>query len=577
MFRSKVDIDRHVNEIFRKCSTPEQRSVESLKIANLYFKIKDYESAKTYAQHFLTVKPNDAAGHEMLGLCHEGLQNKIKAFEEFKVSLSLNLNNKNVLKKLATLAIDNDVPLDLVKDKYWIERIEQHLATQPAERFKLKEKLVKMSQGNENYSKQYEELLKAELEANPQSLDVHLKLLRLYKTSGRIMGAYVLTMNKTKKKWTQEYVWYNEIVDICQQYEAYQAKANLWGDEGKTKFYENYLHNVEKEIKFAFQRKGKEVADLEKSLSLFDEVLYKYRSSVPNFDQSASLSEKLIMQHYSAQLCFYSLLLLLKKTQPVNHPGSVLDHALVPNPDSFKEKLSGCVPPILLALNPGLVLEFDPKSHGTSGPDNIDEMKAETNYRISQCSLFLGMLKKYGFVYDNHVQNAFKSKDWLDSMYSRIFSAGVTCSDKSYMKSFLAKHKPPSDVPLTVAQLCNLRPEHVSGTELSHPYSLHHMVWLGVSLMLGSDSSLPPPSFKATQVASKIQFAARNIHLTHMNLCSLDVDAFLYASVFCALSHLQGHTGGVNPTSPPLLPADITPTDLLVSSEQAQWWSTLYS
>jgi hypothetical protein len=48
--------------------------------------------------------------------------------------------------------------------------------------------------------------------------------------------------------------------------------------------------------------------------------------------------------------------------------------------------------------------------------------------------------------------------------------------------------------------------------------------------MLGSDSSLPPPSFKATQVASKIQFAARNIHLTHMNLCSLDVDAFLYAS-----------------------------------------------
>ncbi|KAI5714863.1 hypothetical protein M8J77_006705 [Diaphorina citri] len=312
-------------------------------------------------------------------------------------------------------------------------------------------------------------------------------------------------------------------------------------------------------------------------VSRFDEVLYKYRSSVPNFDQSASLSEKLIMQHYSAQLCFYSLLLLLKKTQPVNHPGSVLDHALVSNPDSFKEKLSGCVPPLLLALNPGLVLEFDPKSHGTSGPDNIDEMKAETNYRISQCSLFLGMLKKYGFVYDNHVQNAFKSKDWLDSMYSRIFSAGVTSSDKSYMKSFLAKHKPPSDVPLTVAQLCNLRPEHVSGTELSHPYSLHHMVWLGVSLMLGSDSSLPPPSFKATQVASKIQFAARNIHLTHMNLCSLDVDAFLYASVFCALSHLQGHTGGVNPTSPPLLPADITPTDLLVSSEQAQWWSQVHS
>lgn len=136
-----------------------QRSLESLKVANLYLKIKDYESAKTYAQQYLTVKQSDAQGHELLGLCHEGLGNKVGAFEEFKISLSLNLNNKNILKKLANLAIDDQVPLDLVKDKYWIERIEQHLSTVPADSFKLKEKLVKMAQGSQNYNQQYEDLL----------------------------------------------------------------------------------------------------------------------------------------------------------------------------------------------------------------------------------------------------------------------------------------------------------------------------------------------------------------------------------------------------------------------------------
>lgn len=133
--------------------------MESLKVANLYLKIKDYESAKTYAQQYLTVKQSDAQGHELLALCHEGLGNKVEAFEEFKISLSLNLNNKNILKKLANLAIDDQVPLDLVKDKYWIERIEQHLSTVPADSFKLKEKLVKMAQGSQNYNQQYEDLL----------------------------------------------------------------------------------------------------------------------------------------------------------------------------------------------------------------------------------------------------------------------------------------------------------------------------------------------------------------------------------------------------------------------------------
>uniref|UniRef100_A0A8D9BSU6 E3 SUMO-protein ligase RanBP2 n=1 Tax=Cacopsylla melanoneura TaxID=428564 RepID=A0A8D9BSU6_9HEMI len=568
MFRSKVDIDRHVNEIFRKCSSSEQRSLESLKIANLYHKIKEYEQGKMFTQQYLTVKPNDAAAHEMLGLCHEGLHNKVKAFEEFKLTLSLNLNNKNVLKKLALLAVDDDVPLDLIKDKYWIERVEQYLATLPAERFKLKEKLVKMSRGNQSYQKQYEELLLAELDSNPQSLDIHLKILKQYKTPERIVDAYKFATNTcaSKKNWKQAHVWYREVVDVCKMYE--QSGLSLPSKE-KTKFYETYVLNVEKEIKFGLHEKGWKLTDFVNSLTLFDQVLYKLRASIPNFDQSGGSGDKLIVQHYAGQLCFYTLLLLLKKAKTDTQG----------NPALFREKLSSCSPLLLLALNPGLVLEFEPKYHGgdSGAADSVKDMKAETNYRLSQCHLFLGLLKKFGILSDDIIASACQSKDWANSILATVIPAGAGDQQQSYAKRFLTQQKPSSDLAvLTGNQLC--RPEYISGTELSQPCSLHHMVWLGVTLMLEAGTILPPASFRAGRVAPHLQFSARNIHLTHMNLCVLDVDAFLYASVFCALSGLQYRQGqGQEVNGLPLLLADLTPSDLLISPEQSHWWAQVHS
>lgn len=51
-------------------------------------------------------------------------------------------------------------------------------------------------------------------------------------------------------------------MDVCAQYEAQVAATE------KRKFYVNYVINVEKELKFALQERGKKVVDLEKSLTL---------------------------------------------------------------------------------------------------------------------------------------------------------------------------------------------------------------------------------------------------------------------------------------------------------------------
>lgn len=88
-------------------------------------------------------------------------------------------------------------------------------------------------------------------------------MLKLYKLSNRIQDAYNFTVAKTSSKQTwNQYVWYKELVDVCAQYEAQVAATE------KRKFYVNYVINVEKELKFALQERGKKVVDLEKSLTL---------------------------------------------------------------------------------------------------------------------------------------------------------------------------------------------------------------------------------------------------------------------------------------------------------------------
>jgi tetratricopeptide (TPR) repeat protein len=93
MFRTKSDVDRYASKIINKNSKFQkvifkrfkikfeinflfQLSSEGLRIAKLYFEIKEYECAQNYLASFLSENPNDPLGWKLMGEIHEYSENR---------------------------------------------------------------------------------------------------------------------------------------------------------------------------------------------------------------------------------------------------------------------------------------------------------------------------------------------------------------------------------------------------------------------------------------------------------------------------------------------------------------------
>jgi len=66
-----------------------QRNLRCYNIAKLYYSVNDLDSARHYISSFLSVRPDHAGAHKVLGQAYEGLKEKEKALEAYKRSLEL--------------------------------------------------------------------------------------------------------------------------------------------------------------------------------------------------------------------------------------------------------------------------------------------------------------------------------------------------------------------------------------------------------------------------------------------------------------------------------------------------------
>lgn len=65
----------------------------------MYHKIKDYESAKRYANMYLSVRDDSAAAHKLLGQALEGLGQKAEAIAAYTKSLKLESDQSDLICK----------------------------------------------------------------------------------------------------------------------------------------------------------------------------------------------------------------------------------------------------------------------------------------------------------------------------------------------------------------------------------------------------------------------------------------------------------------------------------------------
>ena len=89
MFRSRRDVDLHVQQLESKIHSEAELSLKALSISKLYYNVKELPEALKWILKYINNRPNSAQGFRQLGLIHEAAGDKEKALQAFRNGLEL--------------------------------------------------------------------------------------------------------------------------------------------------------------------------------------------------------------------------------------------------------------------------------------------------------------------------------------------------------------------------------------------------------------------------------------------------------------------------------------------------------
>lgn len=76
-----------------------QRNKRCYNIAQQYYKVRDYESAKHYLSLYLSVKEDSPLAYKLQGQIYEALNDKIRALNAYRTSLEIEGNQPELVLK----------------------------------------------------------------------------------------------------------------------------------------------------------------------------------------------------------------------------------------------------------------------------------------------------------------------------------------------------------------------------------------------------------------------------------------------------------------------------------------------
>ncbi|XP_012274477.1 E3 SUMO-protein ligase RanBP2 [Orussus abietinus] len=560
MFQTKKDVDRHVQEIFRKLKTENERNLRCYNIAKLYYQVRDYAAAKKYVSSYLEIREESAGAHKLLGQIHEGLGDKEAALAEYKTSLSLDRAQNDLVLKVCELLADMDIGLDIKSGKYWLERAERQFAHHPVV-FQLKEKLLTVDSSNGS-SEDLEALIRSELSARPRNVDLHVKLLNHYIDKKRLDEAYKHAAQvESTLLHRNSLIWYQTLCELLPKCKS--SKQSDW------LFWVLCVSAFERYAALSLKEQGdgpkKTIPEAAQAIFSFDQILVEAKHQ--NLTQNVAFID-CMFTHMWGQVHLHLACLLLRKAKREQ--------------GSWAETGRLCAPLLLSALHTNPVdLTASWVSHlNDRCKVQIRLWYKEGSYRCSQAG---HILYDYGkddgkALYDKI--DKFCTGAWKERIYQRIFISNLQqkMMGTSYFVTALPLNHP--------TRLCShydlMHYDEVA--EEVYPSSLHHQVWLGIASRIyhspshttSAKNNGPYPN-RHSHVFPNLQLSAYNLSQAAADtLSQLDIDAFLNATVLCSsvIVEEQQRSGYLNPHRLSTLPADIS--KVLCTHMQEKWWSAAY-
>ena len=118
MFRTKKDVDKHVQDINAKIKNSSERALKGYAIAKLYYGVGDYEAARRHLAAYLLEKDTSSVAHKLSGQILEQLKQPDKALACYKKAQELDPSPDLVTKICGLMA---ELPVEPGRAKYWVE------------------------------------------------------------------------------------------------------------------------------------------------------------------------------------------------------------------------------------------------------------------------------------------------------------------------------------------------------------------------------------------------------------------------------------------------------------------------
>ncbi|XP_050545463.1 E3 SUMO-protein ligase RanBP2-like isoform X2 [Daktulosphaira vitifoliae] len=564
LYRSKKDVDRLIEEHLKKVPNVHEKKQNGLSFARMYYKVCEFELAKQYVMTYLSVNENSPEGHRLLGQCYVKLGKKEKAFSEFQKSLTISPNQPELLLSCCELLIDSSIKFDDIQATTICEQVEALYPYHPSVS-KLRERLV--TSNNSYDASKVGNSLTVETITRPDDVNFRIKQLKLFESTNRLLEAfnYVINIEKTSNFQKNNIDWYIIASQICESFE--NSNQVQW------EFYLTVLPIYDRlvSLKIAdLKNKCNEISECYKYLYRLDQALYK-AIQMPSIQTEFYRS---LIHHISNQM-YFNLACLIMKT------------AKNDNSVSWQKTNRLAAPFFLMSLAPTVNKQaFDnmsKKEFSEQQRSNVSLWESEGTRRIIESGFVLrSMIANEDEHFIDNIKILYsEGNEWKINTYKRIFidiGSSLVVSSSFFIQYSTEK------LVYSIPELIQYAvPKHMLSFESSRPGSLHHLVWYGLQLLendskntglrLNKDTVFPigfrSKGFKNLPLTAN-SFASVNIE----SVCQIDLNTFLYATVFSVASILDCKSSKSDFKYQQICPSDIT--ESLTSIEQDTWWRSLY-
>ncbi|XP_031567711.1 E3 SUMO-protein ligase RanBP2-like [Actinia tenebrosa] len=558
---TKDEVDKYVAKVERNIDSTREKNLKGFAFARLYREARDNVKAKRHLEAYLSVNESDFRGHRMMGQLFEETGNLEKALLSYRRSLDLNNTQHDLVLKVVELYCQ--VPVDPGRARAWADRAARLYPGHTAV-FKLRMHLLE-SVGKIDYE-QMEDLISEEMTKRPRDAKLHIRLIKVYAATGRLVEAYSHCASVVRTKaFDGDQEWWMCAVDVFEKYMVKQDKMihsdrdigpghvildshahlmaalsqllNLFMKTEKTRETINLFYRLDHCLTMAHERKVRSTARGSHSQKYeWDVVLTEMRGQL--YLHCATLILKLAKENYLTW------------------------------PRALK-LASVCYTMCAQVQEPDITTPWV-----ATAPKNKDALRwyHMACYRLSHAGHLLeAVIHKYG---EEWLDNCIS--DWCTQQGQEEILNTVYGEHRDKSKSFLANDEEffllEINLP-SVEQLVKYDEVCVG----NNPRNLELITWIGLHWYHYERSIRPGVGVIVARIFDGLRMDVPNIEQTAADtLCLRDLEAFVYAVIrTSAAKFLEDQDLYIPDYQPQILPQQLC--DCLTSPAQEEWWLAAYN